>query len=289
MLVFGNDLLYQNGVSLFQSGNKKRKWFNNPFLCLTLLSIVLVRDLSSLLVDNETYSTIVGDFSFKLKFKKEFKYVFISCTALCVGSYLCHMWYRYRKKENYLICFDSKLHLTDAINWKWKLFAKIFLLKNRVFCALMFGCISFGLLYLNLSLIDFLIFGIFWSILTTFCGYSCYINIWYIQIFYFIFVSKYFTNKFRIINYRLIGLAFIRNRRNLNSELSSLLKQIDATHRSLQDSDQFWSKYLLFNWIAIWTGLHNEANKTYYYLNSIFAKMDKDLDLFHKFKVSSIN
>ena len=331
MLVLGNQLLYQNGISLFKSGDTKRKWFYNPLLCLTVLSIIFFRDLSSLLVNNETYSTIVGDYALKLQFKKQFNIVMSSAEGMMVLSYLCHFWYRYHRKENYLIDlkFIRNRHLLNSVNSKWKLIINLFLSMNRIFVALMIGISSFGSLYINLSLQDFLIFGVFWSLFSTFCGF-CYIGIWYIQIFYFFLVSKYFANRFKLINNRLIGLASVENIRNSNRGLKSLLIEIDAIHRSLENSDKFWSKYLLLNWITLTLGItteivilsferigtilyvmwfmdctsfiiyfmfltksaanvHNEANKTHRYLYSLLNKNYKNLYLSNIFKVSIDN
>src|SRR5689334_16863055 len=80
MLNFGNQILYRNGVSVFKSGDKRRHWFFNPFLCVSVLLIFLYRDFTSLVVDNEKYSIIVGDFAFKFKLKKELNLILIVCS-----------------------------------------------------------------------------------------------------------------------------------------------------------------------------------------------------------------
>ena len=274
MLVLGNDLLYQNGVSLFKSGDKKRKWFYNPFLCLTLLSIIFFRDLSSLLVDSETYSTIVGDFALKIKFKKQFNIVLSSAEGMMVLSHLCHIWYGYHNKESYLIDLDLKQsrHLLESVNSKWKPMINLFLLVNRIFVALMLSISSFGSLYINLSFKDFLIFGVFWSLMSTLCAFISYMGIWYIQLFYFFFVSKYFTNQFKLINHRIVYLTLIRTKRNFNLCLKTLLRELDATHRALENSDKFWSKYLLFNWMSLSLGITTEI---------IFLSFERDLGLIY--------
>ena len=282
MLVFGNDLLYQNGVSLFKSGDKKWKWFYNPFLCLSVLSMIFFRDLSLILVDNETYSTIVGDYAFKMKLKKQLYIIMSVCSGLCIFSYLCHIWYGYHRKEHYLIDLDfSRMrYLLDSVNPKWKILINIILLENRIFMGLTFASFSFGLLYINLSLKDFLIFGLFWSVLSTFWGFSCLVGGWYIQLFYFFFVSKYFTNQFKLINNRLECLAFIQKSRTFNLRLKSLLSEMDATHRALEDSDKFWSKYILINWIAVSLGMTAEVIVVLFQTMHIFLYMFWFIDIF---------
>ena len=259
-VIFGKDLLYQNGVSFFKSEEQKRKWYFNPYIILCLSLVFGFREFSSLIANNEMYSTLVGDHSFKFKLRRHLNFLMGTSTLFTAGLHLCHLWYWINNRPNYSVDIDSNQnrYLLDLIDWKYKAILKLFLIENRVFIAFFCGICSFGLLYINLSLTNFLIFGVFWSILFSIYGFIGVVGFWHLHLFYFLYVTKYFVNRLKLINYRLICLNEQGYVISYRKGLISILSQIDKTHRDIKESDNFWSKYILLNWILISMGLSAE-------------------------------
>ena len=323
-LYYGKGILYENGISMFRIGGQKRKPYFNPIVCIIINLILIIRDISSLVIDEERYSIIVGDLTFKWKLKKEWIGFMFCMFSYLILSEVCHLWYYHKKRHNYLIetnWVDS--HRTITLSRREKLWKNLLKFYLDVNIPVTFGTVSLTSLYVSTSLPDFLIFGVPWSIYVAFVGYQS-IRIFVYQVLYFKLVSKYFRNELKIINYRLILLLLYEN----NSEvvLNRILKDIDKTHRCLEGTDQFWSKYIAINWvtlsfcisfeifiiiygklgIVIWfamiidlfvfivfmwflttsgTDVYNEANETPKHLNNIFCRLNSSLNLKLKFKV----
>ena len=97
---FCNDLLdtiseklYLSGMSYLKISHKKRQLFSNPIIIFSILSVVLVRELTSLLLHDHNISRMIGDLSFNWRLKSIWNLTLIFGINLALGSHTIHYYY----------------------------------------------------------------------------------------------------------------------------------------------------------------------------------------------------
>lgn len=268
-LVVIHRLFERNGILLTKNGHKSHKWFQNPYICLTISAIFTLRDFTSLVVNQEWYSLLMGDLGvgpMKIVFNI---YCFISWLFF-VLSMLLHFNYYERGKKNYMITMDLEplWKVAQSIDWKGKLIVGLF--KCWCNCAISFLIFYQSYNYYQyLSTEDYLRVGILWSLLWSSLGICC-LSLFFYQLLMSLTVCGYYQNKLRQINLWLQLLSH-SNKSDLRRELRAILSDMNALHRDIEECDQFWSKFYLFNWVYLSCGLTADSITAIFFL--------KDLDI----------
>ena len=106
ILVFGKEILYQNGITFAKYSERKRKNLLNPTNVLVFNTIFFIRELSLILVQKEHYLLAMGDFHFRLRI--HWHILMLLFIFFFGGSSLCHLWYHKKGKTDYMIRMDVK-------------------------------------------------------------------------------------------------------------------------------------------------------------------------------------
>ena len=260
-LVYVNDILYQIGGTYLKPSRLKRKWYFNPYLALCLCSIFTVRHASLILVKNTTYSELVGDFTLSWNLSKQINLLFAIAFLYLLTMNLSHYWYWRIYNKAYLtdIDLDQYRNYLVHVDYKTKLIIRSVLVMGRIFCVWLFGIGYLLLMLMHYPIWYVFTWGLFWAIPFTLFGIWV-IGIFFIPVIYLGYVSKYFINRFKLINLQSVGLTYTQNKLRLWAGVEQLFEEIDKTHRALKTVDnQFWQMFFLSNWILISVGLADEA------------------------------
>jgi len=105
---------YKIGLSLFVLNSTKRSALYNPYFVFIIDTILIVRSIIALTIDNPNLSLMIGDFSYFLNLKIHFNIVIISNLLFCNVAQLIHLFnYKNGIKPNYLKPFEMIAGLTS--------------------------------------------------------------------------------------------------------------------------------------------------------------------------------
>src|SRR5882724_7374550 len=176
------EMVYRRGGHKFNDNYRKRSLLFNPFVINIVMIVIIIREIISLFITNEYLSQIIGDFSYKLKFKYQYKVlVFISYSITIITEI-----------NNYYNFKNNKIHKTlktegkqNLMNKKSQKYIKIMDKFIQIIGIYLGFTFSFGFSFYSFSLKYFIIFAIPWNIL--FCMSFIYpSNIYLYFILYFI-------------------------------------------------------------------------------------------------------
>jgi hypothetical protein len=255
----GNDL-YGIGLSLFPFGSKDRKIIFNPLLIFIINSLIIIRSLISLSLNenNRNAFVLIGDFTYFIKARFHFNIAIILLLSLTIISQLINFFnYQNDIKPIYLKPFSmisgsitpKSIGLSNTKN--------IYNLINRL-KILLFFCkfqsftiipasfaISVSSIVLNCSLNEILLYGIPWSLIYSIGINYCASFIAY-QMTYFHINCYYFNIKLSQINNEKLNLTI--NPKNKNVKL--IIQTLDKIYTEIREyNENYWSKFLF--WILI--------------------------------------
>lgn len=249
-IIFLNKYIYSIGLSQYGSESQRRHRIFNPIFIAIVNVLLIIRELVTLIFNNENLSIIFGDFAIKWKFKVHWSVVVVLTIILVTNIQILDFWYYYLKQNNYwLISPYFNENSTTVLGKKSKLFFKFVDTFTKKIFPLFAFTISFVFLsiFTNSSLKELIIFGIPWSIIYWFFGlYDAGIIIW--LFIYFALISYNCKLRVKIQNCMLRGYLFKSHRIKAKS-IKSLLNNFDKIHIQINRLNHFWSKFLFWNWM----------------------------------------
>ena len=250
------ELLYGFGISFVKpSLESKRRKFFDP-LYITIINVVIMsKDFSSMIVNNDTFSIIVGDYAYKWKLKNQFNLLMVLTFILPVGTHLFHFLYYRKKKFDYWLTLSSDDHplgtvvTLDRIS---QFVLNMFEVITHVMFPMGFFLLCFSSLAMSCTLKELVLSGIPWSIVYAFYGlYDP--GMYLFQMLYFVVLSYDCKLEFKQLNRNLESFTRTQTKNTWNFEpnLKIFIKTLDRNRRDFTKINDFWSKYLFFNWIAM--------------------------------------
>ena len=258
-----DDILYAIGLSFdsLRDSPKRPKIFN-PFLISAIISIFLVKEFITILLDEKNEQTFetIGSLGHLMGLRLHVSIAIILLSILAFGSQLIH-YYNHRNgiKLTFLRVFQmmsglvspKSLGLTDnkeigMLLRKTRVLSKFLWWNNNVFGQLITFVIFNGLNLIQANSLSVILYGIIHSFL---------LNLWALyvshligtQIMCFYIICLYLKIKINSMNERLIEMKrrkrFIRIRETLLS-FDSLYSEINEYNTT------FWSKFLLVFWLT---------------------------------------
>ena len=107
ILLAFKEVLYQNGVYWFRSGHRKRKTIHSPIGTLILCVSLIARELGFVLIRDKTWLTVLSDPVPFGKIWGHWHLIYFMWFFYIFSSTLCHMWFYYHNRRDYMIDFDE--------------------------------------------------------------------------------------------------------------------------------------------------------------------------------------
>ena len=257
-----------SSVSRYKYVSIKTPIIFNEVLMNFILIAILVRDLISLMINNEHVSLMLGDIAFNWRDKSLWNIDVILAALTALGNRFLH--YYYSKINHFpMKSFEhDKLIDLSCINNKSKYYLK--LLKFHIWNITVFGFLTFFIpLSFNLSLIKLLTFGLFWSILgTLFVLYST-LNL-SVNMAYFCLLAYKFKLQLRLENNQIKQLSTKHLPKVLiERQLLRIISRIFKIYKQIKDENKFWSKWLLIEILFM------SSMTATFLTNIIFGEFDK--------------
>ena len=252
--VFIENLIYLCAEQNFRTGfpyynqnfNKRLKLFhpaiNSGLKCYFILKFII-----SLIITEDFYSLIIGDFVYKYKFKIHI------CLILLISSFNVISIDLFNNFKSKLI--NKKLNINElkfnSNHSKAKSCQNIFEFIQSFFNVLFlpYGFImSMVFMSVNSSITYLMTIGLFWSVLF---GLSAYVVVasysW--NLIYFLLISYYSRFLLKSENQSLKRMA---NKKIINSfEILTHLRYIDVLYRKIMGYNEIWSNFVMINWFDL--------------------------------------
>jgi len=257
--------LYRIGLCLTSKSQTKRSRFHNPLLVFIVNIIVLLRISISLLLpeDNSHKFIVFGDFAYFIGLRYYFNSSYVLCILLVLSSQLIY-YYNYKNdiKPNYLKVFEmmsglispksigltNKQQIYRLMKITKILFFSCKVITEKVIPISIF-CSQMIIFLVNCSTIDAMVFGVPNGLLYSWmCYYVFSIILW--QITYFYVICHYI--KIRIKEFHHKFSSKISRIRIIYSCIDGNLCSLNSIFVEINEyNDDFWSKYLLSNWLLL--------------------------------------
>ena len=258
--------LYRIGLCLTSKSDLKRNKLHNPLLIFSVNSIVLLRNLISLLTPNhyKYVFIIIGDFSYFLGIKIHINIAVALYILLAITSQLIY-YYNYKNdiKPTFLKVFEMMSGLVSpksiGLTNKEDIYKLIKLSKNLFYICELIVKIPVPVLVFNLNIIpliincsvmETIIFGIPNSFLFALCAYYITsINLW--QVIYFYLICSYLKIKIKELNRKLFTI--LKKRTYLKRKITlKIIRSLNSIYSEINEyNTKFWSKYLMSIWIIM--------------------------------------
>ena len=239
------------GVTYLQQEHIKHHWFYNKILINLTLLLLLLRDITSFLIDDRRVSLMLGDMAFNWEFKPIWNLIMITGISLILSVRALHYWHnkhghipiqiRNRVKN---LQISSKTHLIIR-------FMEVYFVK------VMFGypffvieIIAFSISCTVFELFTYGLFGsIFMGIAVLYMGQCV-----FVYLFYFCFLAYNFKLRLELENIRLKQLSTKHFPKALiERQLLRIISRIFKIYKQIKDENKFWSKWLLIQIIFMST------------------------------------
>src|SRR5882724_1597811 len=131
------EMVYRRGGHKFNDNYRKRSLLFNPFVINIVMIVIIIREIISLFITNEYLSQIIGDYSYKLKFKYQFKVLVFTYYLIIIITEI----------NNYYNFKNNKIHKTLETEGKQNLMNK----KSQKYMKIMDKFIAILMNYCGLS------------------------------------------------------------------------------------------------------------------------------------------
>ena len=93
---FISEKLYLYEVSFFKLGDTKRKIFYHPILIVSILFIILMRELTSLIFNDPALSLLIGDIVYNWRLKSMFNLTIIFGDLVSFNIMIIHFYHSFK-------------------------------------------------------------------------------------------------------------------------------------------------------------------------------------------------
>ena len=107
ILLAFKEVFYRRGIYWFRCGHRKRKLIHSPIVTLIVCSILIARELAFLLIKDKTWLTLLSDYVPTGTLWLHWHIALCIWFFYFLSSTLCHMWFYYRNRRDYMIGFDE--------------------------------------------------------------------------------------------------------------------------------------------------------------------------------------
>ena len=240
-----------------------------------MLTIVLIRESTSLLLDDRRLSLKLGDITHNWEFKSIWNLIVINALLITLSFRGLHYWYF---KHGHIPIQIRKTEHDFQIGRKGRLIIK-FLEVYFVKCMLGYPFFFMQMITFSISctLFELLTYGLFWSSFMLPCSIyavECVIN----QCLYFCLLAYNFKLRLELENIRLKQLSIKQMTKDLTErQLLRIFSRIIDIYKQNREENKFWSK-----WLAI--QILFSSNLCSLFINQLmFSKTNMSISLFFGF------
>lgn len=243
--------LYKIGISLNSNETVKRKLIYNPILMTIILSIVLMRDLLSYLINDRAISLKLGDLSYNWKVKLTWNLTIV--IAMTTVVLIKALFYSY-----YLKTIDPSKSDRNFTNKNSKLDKTTEMLLNSIMriieiLTMLTFLLPLATLYYSCSIFELFVYGLPWAILLAISAlYAFQTFLW--QAIYYCLIAYKFKLLLQLENLNLIQLLNISGqsfKTIIEIKFNKIFRSINKIHVNIKISNKFWSKWLLFQFLFL--------------------------------------
>ena len=244
---------YRNGFPYYNQNYRKRRKLFKPLFANTLFVFYVLKSILSLIISDDFYSLLIGDFVCVLDIKIQFNLMLINFQIMT----LLFVFLNYitdkndpnfrtthttgnNRNESFYLKMSSQFKYYERIVTSYLSFL-IFLI------ALLFSYISYP------KTLIWMIIGMYWSIALT-LAYVVSVEVYYWNLLYFLSFCYYSRLSLKALNQRLRQIVekqkFVSNYETFTSCL-----RINLIYKKIMAFNEFWSKICIVYWFGLGTFL----------------------------------
>ena len=234
--------LYFNGFSYLSIGSKKRKIIFKPILISTFLSLILIRELVCLSINDPTLRLMLGDVSFNWRIKSMWNYFIILSVDIVLIPHLIHFLHFRRYGSPFMhknqMIFETSNEIKGKIKVLFKIvnFSSYFITSFGVFLSTIVYSIN------SCPLIQIILFGIPSGIVYSLMCFYITQHLFHLILYFCVLSFKFYT-QLKLENQLLKYLSANRLMRK-TTHLLKCLERMNQIHRQIDENNRFWSKFL---------------------------------------------
>ena len=240
---------YRYGFPYFNDKYRKRRKIFNPLFVNTFLLVYVIKSIISVFINDDTYSVLLGDFSYKIEITKQFNILIFIASLYTICLINANKWIlKSRPKSGLSLLVGSDKHQA-----KYYKFNNIVELVQKLISYSIFTfvfLIGLSLSYLSFTFTQFLLIGIVWSISFGLFGMLCG-KIVLGNIIYLILFCYYSISSLKIINISLTTLVENDKKIIKNSDIMKILQNIDTIYGNINTFNMLWSIPLFMTMVTL--------------------------------------
>ena len=238
---------FRSGFPYYNQNFKKRSKLFHPAINYSLRFYYLLKFITSLIITEDFYSLIIGDFIYKYKFKNQFCFMGLIAFVNEISNDLFNLFKR--KLINQKLNINELKFKSNHLNSKksQKITELIVTSFNIMFLPYGF-MMSMFFMSASSSITYLLTIGFFWSVLFSLSFYVFIVSYnW--NLIYFFLISYYSRFLLKSENQSLKRMANQKSIRS--SDVFTHLQYIDGLYRKIMGYNEVWSKFIIINWFNL--------------------------------------
>ena len=240
---------FRCGFPNFNVKYRKRHKLFNPLFVNTFLLVYVIKSIISVFINDDTYSVLLGDFSYKIEITKQWNLLLLIASLYTICLIIANKWILKSRPKSRL----SLLVGSDKHREKYSRLNKIIELAQKFICYSIFifiFLIGLSFSFLSFTFIQFLLIGIAWSI--SFAIFAIILaGIVLGNIVYLLSFCYYSILSLKSINEILMNM--VKNNKKIikNSDIMNLLQDIDYIYSKINIFNMLWSMPLFFTMVTL--------------------------------------